>query len=146
MDLVRRAKEMASILSALAHITPSGGNGGGSGGGSGSGDLSTATIKFVNSGGSGTSYDVTIAEIIDEAGSAGIFFGKETVAGERTVVVPLYKGKHYFDPMLGISNVDYGVMPTCTGDAEFTPSGFIITGDCTITFAGASSGGGADIN
>ena len=64
MDLVRRAKEIASILSALTNITQSSG---GSGSGSGSGDLSTATIKFINSGGSGTGYTVTVAEIIDES-------------------------------------------------------------------------------
>ena len=115
------------------------------GGGSGSGDFSTATIRFINSGGSGTSYTVTIAEIIDESGSSGIFYDEETVVGERTAVVPLYKGTYCFDPMLGTNNADYSVMPTCTGDAEFTPDGFIITGDCTITFVGTNSGGGGTV-
>ena len=142
MDLVRRAKEIASILSALTNITQSGGGSGSSGGGSGSGDLSTATIKFINSGDLGTSYAVTVAEIIDESGTSGIFFGEETVYGERTVVVPLYKGKHHLDPMLEIANVDYDVTPTFTGGAEFSLDGIVITGDCTITFAGMSSGGG----
>lgn len=101
----------------------------------GSSDFSTAEVTLINSTtGSGT-YTVHIAQVYDGQ-NGGIAIGNLNVSKDEpiTITVPLYKN-NYAIKLNEIESASTSVMPTTTGDITFSPQGFLVQGNGTITMS-----------
>lgn len=102
--------------------------------GGGGGDISTAEVTFKNTSPSGSPYYVYITKMYD----GEIFVDKIWVTSlDEIVTVPLGPNGYILGTEDNILiNVDTSVMPSYEGDVELGEFGFVITGDCTFSFAG----------
>ena len=113
MDMARRAKEIASIFSALAHLVPSGG---------GSGDFTKATITLVDPDGEGYSLEGAFIDAENEQTKGHCY-----TDDADSIDIVLYKGKAHID----LSDDPDAV--SVSGNAEKDVMNITVTGDCTIT-------------
>ena len=98
----------------------------GGGGGGGSSDFSTAEVTIINN--TGDVFDYLIPVVIEEEGASLIVPSVYSEDGE-SFTVALYKGSAWG------SVSQTGVTKSFTGDIVADGSGFIITGNGTITLS-----------
>jgi hypothetical protein len=103
------------------------------GGGGGDSDFSTATVEFICS-----QYRYSVTAVAIESDEISVVTHDSYDDNPLTMTIPLYKGKYSISAAFDLTNVDFNVMPTFTGDItlDMGTGAIVVAGDGTITCAG----------
>jgi hypothetical protein len=97
----------------------------------GDSDFSTAEVTIIKEADSDYNIEITLP-LIEDGYLTGVYSYGPNIPESVTVTVALLNGKCV---IFARSALDYGISGSIAYDADL--GGFVITGDCTITIAGA---------